>query len=201
MNYVTVLTSGPFWSQLANSTITALGTTLGVVALGVLAAFVIARYECPGSGRPVRGVHRRVAVPDHGRSASAVSAAEEPRPGWGACSGLIILQVAVQLPVTIIILVLLPARDPRRARGCGGHRRARAGFGFFWRILLPLSWPGARGSCRGAGVRRELVNAYLLPLADVLGFYRRRTPAARGAVLLDRVLPGHRRRYSPSPRW
>src|SRR5690242_6423429 len=48
--YVDVL-FGPdtmFWSQALSSTIIALGTTLGVVLIGVMGAFLIARYEFRG---------------------------------------------------------------------------------------------------------------------------------------------------------
>ncbi len=44
-NYGSVLASESFWQQVVNSTIAALGTTFGAVLLGVMAAFVIARYE------------------------------------------------------------------------------------------------------------------------------------------------------------
>ena len=47
-NYAAVLTSPTFWRRCGNSTITALATTVGVVILGVMAAFVIARYEFRG---------------------------------------------------------------------------------------------------------------------------------------------------------
>src|SRR5690554_4762136 len=47
-NYQEVLTSGRFWGQALTSTIVAAGTTAGVVILGVMAAFVIARYQFRG---------------------------------------------------------------------------------------------------------------------------------------------------------
>ena len=47
-NYASVLGSESFWRQVLNSTLAALGTTLGAVLLGVMAAFVIARYEFKG---------------------------------------------------------------------------------------------------------------------------------------------------------
>ena len=46
--YGRVLGQGRFWQQLFNSTLIALGSTLFVVALGVCAAFVLARYRFRG---------------------------------------------------------------------------------------------------------------------------------------------------------
>src|ERR1043166_301964 len=47
-NYRSVLTSGAFWHQVMASTFTALGTTIGVVALGAMATFVLARFQFRG---------------------------------------------------------------------------------------------------------------------------------------------------------
>src|ERR1700756_745248 len=44
-NYIGVLKSVTFWGEFANSAIVGLATTLGVVVLGVMVSFVIARYE------------------------------------------------------------------------------------------------------------------------------------------------------------
>lgn len=46
--YLAVFQNPNFWVQVGNSSIVALLTTAGVVALGVTAAFVIARYEFRG---------------------------------------------------------------------------------------------------------------------------------------------------------
>src|SRR3954452_17589467 len=44
-NYQRVLQSSAFWHQVLNSTIVALGGTIAVVTLGIMAAFVLARYS------------------------------------------------------------------------------------------------------------------------------------------------------------
>ena len=49
-NYAEVLASGTFWRQVGNSTIAALATTIGVVVLGVMASYVLARYQFRGRG-------------------------------------------------------------------------------------------------------------------------------------------------------
>jgi len=76
-------------------------------------------------------------------------------------AGVIIPQVAFQLPVTIIILVPFLRAIPvelEDAASIDGTSR----FGFFWRIVLPLSGPGLVT----VGVLAFVAswNAYLLPL-------------------------------------
>src|SRR5690606_40485363 len=44
-NYGDVLASSEFWLAMGNSTISATATTLGAVVLGVMASYVIARYD------------------------------------------------------------------------------------------------------------------------------------------------------------
>ena len=49
-NYLDVITGGIFWRQVLNSTIVAVATTAGVVTLGLMAAYVLARYRFAGRG-------------------------------------------------------------------------------------------------------------------------------------------------------
>src|SRR5690625_2214086 len=49
-NYLDVLRSSLFWRQMGNSAIAAIFTTLGVVVLGVMVSYVIARYQFRGRG-------------------------------------------------------------------------------------------------------------------------------------------------------
>src|SRR3954447_9352649 len=44
-NYGTILASSSFWQQLLNSTLVMLGTTVGVVVLAAMPAFIFARVE------------------------------------------------------------------------------------------------------------------------------------------------------------
>src|SRR3984957_18600590 len=44
-NYAEVLTSGTFWGEFTNSAIVGIVTTAGVVVLGVMVSFALARYE------------------------------------------------------------------------------------------------------------------------------------------------------------
>jgi raffinose/stachyose/melibiose transport system permease protein len=159
-NYWTVLTTSAFWTQVLNSTITALGTTTGVVILGMLAAFIIARYEFRGRDALYSLFTAGLLFP--------ITVAILPLYLMlqslhliDTLQGVIIPQVAFALPVTIIILVpflrAIPAELEDAASIDGTSR-----FGFFWRIVLPLSGPGlvTVGVLSFVGSW----NAYLLPL-------------------------------------
>lgn len=159
-SYIGVLTSSRFWGSVFSSSLVGLGTTLGVVVLGVMAAFVIARYSFRGRAvlyalfaaglmfpLTVAALPLTVLLRDIGLQ--------------GSFLGLIIPQVAFALPTTIIILVpflrAIPAELEEAAVIDGATR-----IGFFWRILLPLSTPGLVT----VGVLAFIGswNAYLLPL-------------------------------------
>ena len=159
-NYGSVLGSASFWTQVLNSTIAALGTTLGVVLLGVMAAFVIARYEFKGRDAMYSLFTAGLLFP--------ITVAILPlylllkNIGLlGSIAGIIIPQVAFALPTTIIILVPFLRAIPGELEDAAvidGTSR----FGFFWRILLPLSGPGL--VTVGVLAFVGSWNAYLLPL-------------------------------------
>ena len=159
-NYATVLGSSTFWAQAANSSITALATTAGVVLLGVMAAFVLARYEFRGRN----GVYLLFTV----GLLFPITVAIVPlylmlqNLGLlGSLAGIIIPQIAFALPVTIVILVPFLRAIPGEledAAAIDGTSR----IGFFFRILLPLSGPGL--VTVGVLAFVGSWNAYLLPL-------------------------------------
>ena len=159
-NFGTVLTTSAFWTQVLNSSITALGTTAGVGILGVLAAFVIARYEFRGRDALYSLFTAGLLFP----ITVAILPLYLMLQGLGlvnTLAGVIIPQIAFQLPVTIIILVPFLRAIPvelEDAASIDGTSR----FGFFWRIMLPLSGPGLVT----VGVLAFVAswNAYLLPL-------------------------------------
>ncbi|PZQ89585.1 MAG: thiamine ABC transporter ATP-binding protein [Leifsonia xyli] len=159
-NYIAVLTSGNFWVQLVNSTISAFFTTAGVILLGVLAAFVIARYEFKGRDALFTLFTAGLLFP----LTVAVVPLFTMIKGLGLLGelgGIIIPQVAFALPTTIIILVpflrAIPAELEDAATIDGAGR-----LGFFWRIVVPLAGPGLVT----VGVLAFVAswNAYLLPL-------------------------------------
>jgi len=128
--------------------------------LGVMAAFVIARYEFLGRtflfGLFTAGLLFPLTV--------AVLPLFTMLRSFGLLGNLFAViapQVAFALPTTIIILVpflrAIPAELEDAAMIDGASR-----LGFFWRVLLPLSWPGLVT----VGVLAFVAswNAYLLPL-------------------------------------
>jgi raffinose/stachyose/melibiose transport system permease protein len=158
--YGAVFADPNFWTQSGNSTIVAVATTTGVIILGVMAAFVIARYDFVGRGFLfslfVAGLLFPLTV--------AVLPLFTMLRTFGLLGNLFAVigpQVAFALPTTIIILVpflrAIPAELEEAATIDGASR-----IGFFWRILLPLSWPGLVT----VGVLAFVAswNAYLLPL-------------------------------------
>jgi len=159
-NYIEVLQNEDFWIQLLNSAVAALGTTLGVVVLGVMAAFVIARYAFRGRDFLFSLFTAGLLFP----LSVAVVPLYVMLKGmglYGNVTALILPQIAFALPQTIIILVpflrSIPAELEDAATIDGAGR-----FGFFWRVVLPLSGPGLVT----VGVLAFVAswNAYLLPL-------------------------------------
>lgn len=159
-SYIRVLTSTRFWGSVFSSSLVGVGTTLGVVVLGVMAAFVIARYTFRGRGGLyalfAAGLMFPVTV-----AALPLSILLRDLGLHGTFPGLIIPQIAFALPTTIIILVPFLRAIPtelEEAAAIDGATR----IGFFWRIMLPLSVPGLIT----VGVLAFIGswNAYLLPL-------------------------------------
>jgi len=159
-NYLAVLADGDFWIQFGNSTLIAAVTTAAVMLLGVMAAFVIARYAFPGRELLFSLFTAGLLFP--------ISVAVLPLFTMlhalgltGSVWGVIVPQIAFGLPQTIIILVPflrgIPAELEDAATIDGASRLQ-----FFARIVLPLSGPGLVT----VGVLAFVAswNAYLLPL-------------------------------------
>lgn len=159
-NYIAVLTSDRFWGSLFSSSVVAVGTTAGVCVLGIMAAFVIAKYDFRGR----QGLYSLFAA----GLMFPLTVASLPLNLLirslglhGSFAGVIIPQIAFALPTTIIILVPFLRAIPdelEEAAAIDGASR----IGFFWRIMLPLSMPGLIT----VGVLAFIGswNAYLLPL-------------------------------------
>lgn len=158
--YLAVFSNPNFWTQFLNSTIVAVLTTTGVVLLGVMAAFVIARYEFRGRTFLFALFTAGLLFP---LTVAVLPLFTMLRTFGllGNLSAVIAPQIAFALPTTIIILVpflrAIPAELEDAAMIDGASR-----LGFFWRVLLPLSWPGLIT----VGVLAFVAswNAYLLPL-------------------------------------
>jgi raffinose/stachyose/melibiose transport system permease protein len=158
--YGRVLSQGRFWSEALNSTVIALGTTLCVVTLGVCAAFVLARYRFRGREALYTFFTLGLLFP----AGAAILPLYLMLRDIGLINsyyGVILPQVAFQLPVTIVILrpflIAIPGELEDAAAIDGSSR-----LGFFWRIVLPL----ARPALVTVGVLAFVVswNAFLLPL-------------------------------------
>lgn len=159
-NWVSVLSAPRFWGSLLGSVILAVATTTGVVILGLMAAYPIARYS-------FRGRHGLYTVFAAGLmfpltvAALPLTLLLRTLGLHGSYLGVIIPSIAFALPTTIIILVpflrAIPAELEEAASLDGASR-----IGFFWRILLPLSKPGLVT----VGVLAFIGswNGYLLPL-------------------------------------
>jgi raffinose/stachyose/melibiose transport system permease protein len=159
-NYSNVLSSSTFWREVGNSTIAAVATTIGIVVLGVMASYVLARYQFRGRGAMYALFAAGLMFP--------ITVAITPLyilvKNLGLVNtlpGVILPQIAFGLPTTIIILVpFLQAipKDLEEAAGIDGASR----LGFFWRMVLPLSVPGLIT----VGILAFIAswNSYLLPL-------------------------------------
>jgi raffinose/stachyose/melibiose transport system permease protein len=159
-NYKSVLTSESFWTQVLNSTMIAVTVTAVVVVFGIMAAFVLARYSFPGREAVYAFFTLGLLFP----IGVAILPLYLLLMDWNLLNslwGVIIPTVAFQLPVTIVILRPFLQSIPKEmeeASEIDGCSRV----GFFWRILLPLSWPGM--TTVGVLAFVAAWNSYLLPL-------------------------------------
>lgn len=163
-NYSNVLSSGDFWRQVLNSTLVAVGTTAFVILFGVMAAFVLARYEFRGREGVYTFFTLGLLFPI-GVAILPLYLMLRDFGLLGSLVGVILPQVAFGLPLTIVILRpflrAIPGELEDAAVVDGATR-----VGFFWRVVLPLSGPGL--VTVGMVTFVASWNAYLLPLL-VLG--------------------------------
>jgi raffinose/stachyose/melibiose transport system permease protein len=138
-NYSEILRAGSFWRQIVNSLIIAVVATTVVVGTGALAAFPLSRYDFRGreglytlftlgllfplgvAALPLYILLRQLGLLDNPL-------------------GVALPEAAFGLPITIVILrpfmrtIPPELEDAAAIDGCSR-------FGFFWRVLLPLSRP------------------------------------------------------------
>ena len=159
-NYLEILGGDAFWTELINSLLITTITTFVAVGAAALAAFVFARVAFRGRETLytlfVLGLLFPVAV--------AILPLYIVIRGIGLLDnplGVALPQAAFLLPLTIVILrpffwsIPIELEDAARIDGCGT-------FGFFWRVLLPLSRPALATVAVLAVVQSW--NAFLLPL-------------------------------------
>jgi raffinose/stachyose/melibiose transport system permease protein len=138
-NFAVILETPSFWTMLRNSLIVMLGTTIGVLIVCSLAAFVFARMQFRGKDlafnfltlglmfpitvaiMPVYLVIRQMQLID-------------------TFAAVILVQIAFLISGNMLILrgfftsIPMELQDAAYIDGCNA-------FGFFWRILLPLARP------------------------------------------------------------
>ena len=159
-NYLDVLASDVFWRQVANSAVSAIITTFFVVALGLMASFVLARYDFRGRGAMYALFTAGLMFP----MTVAITPLYILIKNLGltnSLAGVIIPQIAFALPVTIVILVPFLQAIPKElqeAAEIDGCSR----IGFFWRMVVPLSKAGVVT----VGILAFIAswNSYILPL-------------------------------------
>ncbi|MDN4614255.1 carbohydrate ABC transporter permease [Leifsonia sp. F6_8S_P_1B] len=159
-NYLNVLTGGVFWRQVLNSTIVALATTIGAVGLGLMASYVLARYQFRGRGVLyalfAAGLMFPITV-----AITPLYIVVRNLGLMNSLGGVILPQIAFALPTTIIILVPFLRAIPdeiQEAAFIDGCSR----LGFFFRMVLRLSLPGVITTGILAFIGSW--NSYLLPL-------------------------------------
>ncbi|MBU4215744.1 MAG: carbohydrate ABC transporter permease [Actinobacteria bacterium] len=159
-NYADVLSGSTFWQEVGNSAFAALVTTAGVVALGLGASYVLARYRFSGRGAMYSLFAAGLMFP----MTVAITPLYLMVKALGlmnSLAGVILPQIAFALPTTVIILVPFLRAIPdeiEEAASIDGCSR----LGFFWRMVLPLSVPGVIT----VGILAFIAswNSYLLPL-------------------------------------
>lgn len=159
-NYLDVLTGSTFWQEIGNSAIVGLATTAGVVALGLMVSFVLARYQFRGRGVMyslfAAGLMFPITV-----AITPLYILIKDLGLMNSLGGVILPQIAFGLPVTVIILVPFIRAIPdeiEEAASIDGASR----LGFFFRMVLPLSIPGVVTTGILAFIGSW--NSYLLPL-------------------------------------
>jgi raffinose/stachyose/melibiose transport system permease protein len=159
-NYTEILASGTFWRQVVNSLVIAVIATAVVVAAGALAAFPLARYQFRGRETLYTLFTLGLLFPI-GVAVLPLYLLLREFGLLDTLIGVAIPEAAFGLPLTIVILRpfmrLVPAEleDAAAIDGCSR-------FGFFWRILLPLSRPALTTVAIIAFVQSW--NMFLLPL-------------------------------------
>ncbi len=158
--YVEILTGEMYWRELLNSIVVATVTTLVVVGLAAMAAFAFARLTFPGREKLytlfVLGQLFPVAI-----AILPLFVLIRQLGLFDNPLGVALPQAAFGLPLTIVILrpffraIPIELEDAARIDGCSA-------FGFFWRVVLPLSRPALATVAVLAIVGSW--NAFLLPL-------------------------------------
>lgn len=159
-NYADVLANPTFWQQMGNSAFVGVLTTLGVVVLGVMASYVVARYKFSASGAMYSLFAAGLMFPMTVAITPLYILVRElglMNTHWG----IILPQIAFSLPTTVIILVPFLRAIPQELEEAASIDGASR-LGFFFRMVVPLSLPGVVT----VGILAFVAswNSYMLPL-------------------------------------
>jgi raffinose/stachyose/melibiose transport system permease protein len=139
-NYTGILRSVTFWGEFANSTVVALASSVGIVILGLMVSFVLARYDFKLKGAMYSLFAAGLMFP----LVIAITPLYIVIKDLGLIdnlAGVIIPQIAFGLPTTVIILVPFLRAIPKEIEEAAALDGASR-LGFFARMVLPLSLPG-----------------------------------------------------------
>ncbi|WP_406099317.1 carbohydrate ABC transporter permease [Streptomyces sp. NBC_01013] len=139
-NYVSVLRSTTFWGEFANSLIVGLASTVGIVVLGLMVSFVLARYDFKLKGAMYSLFAAGLMFP----MVIAITPLYIVIKELGLVDnlfGVIVPQIAFGLPTTVIILVPFLRAIPHEIEEAAAIDGASR-LGFFFRMVIPLSLPG-----------------------------------------------------------
>src|SRR5690606_37393560 len=135
-NYLEVLASPIFWRQVGNSAVAGVLTTLGVVALGLMVSFVLARYDFKLNGAMYSLFAAGLMFPMT-LAITPLYILIRDLGLMNTIGGIVLPQIAFALPTTIIILVPFLRAIPKEieeAAAIDGSGR----LGFFFRMVVPL---------------------------------------------------------------
>jgi raffinose/stachyose/melibiose transport system permease protein len=165
-NYQEAITNPAFWRFTLNSLVIGVITTLVVVIFGMMAAYPLARYQFRGREALFMVFVAGLLFP---AAVAAIPLFILVSQNLGLSNtwwGIALPQAAFTLPLSVVILrpfvIALPNELEEAAMIDGSSR-----VGFFWRIVVPLSWPAM--VTVGVVTFVQSWNAYLLPLLLLQG--------------------------------
>jgi len=139
-NYVNILKSSTFWGEFANSAIVGIVTTIGVVVLGIMVSFALARYEFKLKGAMYSLFAAGLMFPLVVAITPIFTIVKDLRL-IDNLMGIAIPQIAFGLPTTVIILTPFLRAIPKEIEEAATIDGS-SHLGFFFRMGLPLALPG-----------------------------------------------------------
>lgn len=168
-NYRDAITNPNFWRFTLNSMAIGTITTLIVVVFGMMAAYPLARYRFRGREALFTVFVAGLLFP---ATVAAIPLFILVSQNMGLSNtwwGIALPQAAFSLPLSVVILRPFIAALPDELEDAAMVDGA-SGIGFFWRIVVPLSWPAM--VTVGVVAFVHSWNAYLLPLLLLQGNMR-----------------------------